>query len=348
MCGYSPTLNGRRSTFAAAFTLIELLVVVGILAVLLTIVGVVASRARTGATKFQLNAQLQTIALALDAYKDDFGSYPITNASTPPNIVPKPVNFWCDREGLKGSRLLCKALMGSAGPMWPTPPFTFPGSYDTARPHQDGQAGLGFRVVGRTGVAGALADDVGNMTGKLYGPYLAEGKFKLANTVTIPTGSEARGDVVPGTLVYDDTVVLLDANDQPILYYPLLNAQAELTTRYAYVGQGTVEGLPLDAGGTPEPPPYRSPVLTEMYRSYDNGAYLPPRVWRILMGDYNDSFTIDGTEKPLVRGKYILWTTGPDGKFGPRNASGAFGADTAAVLATMKNGYDDVTNFQND
>lgn len=372
------TVHTRSSTPAAprpGFTLIELLVVIGIIAFLITIVGVVATRARGTANKFQLSAQLQTIALALDAYKTEFTSLPPTSASYPtgaapvPPALPSPPNLLIDREGLRGARLLCKMLMGASGGQAGTI-----GAVDTdyafGRGNQDGKVGLGFTVPGRSGVA-LIADSVGNMKGKTSGPFLAPDKFKIANTATDADAGNniAIGDLLPGT-AYDDSAVLLDANGSPILYFPSLNAQPPVTLPFAYLSKGRADGVrdtgtaevkgsgvsEPDYGGTTTPTNFGSG--TPAYNGVDNAAWLPTPVLRYLLGDVDLSGRFEKTatqnESPAVRNQYILWTAGPDGKFGPRNEGGApagvTGTATAGKVAELQaaltaNRYDDVNNL---
>jgi prepilin-type N-terminal cleavage/methylation domain-containing protein len=94
------------------FSLIELLVVIGIILILAGIALPMLIKAYSYASKSKARADLNTIAVALSAYKADFGDY------------PRPVN---DTTTYRGARALCQALVA-------------PG---TAA--QDGADGLGFR-----------------------------------------------------------------------------------------------------------------------------------------------------------------------------------------------------------
>src|SRR6476646_5365944 len=99
------------------FTLIEILVVIGIILVLAGILLPMLIKAYSYADKSKGAADLQSIALALENYRQDCGDY------------PRPYN---DTTNYRGARALCQALVA-------------PG---TAA--QDGADGLGFRV--RTGM----------------------------------------------------------------------------------------------------------------------------------------------------------------------------------------------------
>jgi prepilin-type N-terminal cleavage/methylation domain-containing protein len=97
-----------------AFSLVELLVVIGIMLVIASIAlpMLIRSYSRSDAAKQRMD--LNTIALALNQYKQDFGDYPRPDAA--------------DVSGERGARILCWALIA---------PQDATG---------DGADGLGFRV----------------------------------------------------------------------------------------------------------------------------------------------------------------------------------------------------------
>ena len=67
---------GGRRVARPGFTLVELLVVIGILAVLVGILYPVINGAMRRAQRVRTAADLQAIAVGLDTYKQDHGSYP--------------------------------------------------------------------------------------------------------------------------------------------------------------------------------------------------------------------------------------------------------------------------------
>jgi prepilin-type N-terminal cleavage/methylation domain-containing protein len=99
------------------FTLIELLVVVGILALIVGLAIPMLVNALRNSDRARAKADLNAIALALEAYKQDFADYPRPIYATPVD----------DR---RGARVLARALLG-------------PGSAAV-----DGADGLGFRTRG--------------------------------------------------------------------------------------------------------------------------------------------------------------------------------------------------------
>src|SRR5262245_28965684 len=68
------SINSREAR--RAFTLVELLIVIGIIIILASLLLVGVVRARRNASKLRTQADFQTISIALEAYKTDFGDYP--------------------------------------------------------------------------------------------------------------------------------------------------------------------------------------------------------------------------------------------------------------------------------
>lgn len=141
----SQTPSGRRR--CGGFSLIEMLVTVAVVAVLAAILIPVALRATRTAALSKLQADLQAIGQALEAYRSDHGDYPRLNPYTPPGRVS------VDR----GSVVLTWALLG------PYP------AASSAVSVGDGADGLGFRL--RAG------------QGRVYGPYLQADRFRLVDFV---------------------------------------------------------------------------------------------------------------------------------------------------------------------
>jgi prepilin-type N-terminal cleavage/methylation domain-containing protein len=307
-----------RPTHRRGFSMAEILVVVAILATLAAITLLVVGRARKTADKQRLGFQLQTISQALEAYQTDFNSLPVTTVY-PTGTANSASNYYIDQDGVRGARLLCKALMGQCGGM--NPLIAAASATVVPGQHQDGKVGLGFAIPGRSGIA-VTADNLGNLKGKTYGPYLAADKFGISNT-------EASGALTTASLnvaeKYDDTAVLLDGNGRVILYYPVLNPQPAIQVVDAYVGPGPTTATPN--------------AVLPMYRYTDNEKWLSEAEFRLRLGDTGATpdKKIVAPEAPAVRGKYILWSSGPDGFFGP-NLTSANEKDRREL--------DDVTNFQ--
>ncbi len=173
----------RRSR---GFTLVELLVVIGILVILAGLIAAMAMRGRDRAERVRIEADLQGIAVALEAYKQDFGDYPrISSAQT----FPHPMSAGdLDNAGLiTGAELLCWALIG---------PYPVPGAAVDFAPN-DGADGPGFRQRGPRG--------------RVYGPYLNVDTYKFTDTATLGGGDYQRYQYIK------------DYHGQPVLYFAARN-----------------------------------------------------------------------------------------------------------------------------
>ncbi len=284
------THSNHSRRIDGGFTLVELLVVIGIIAVLASILLVVGSKAFRSADSTRLGFQLQTIEKALDAYKTDFGSFPTTDGFPAP-----PSSDEINRDGLRGARTLCKALIAPCKQGGGSTPGTFNANLED----QDGADGPGFRVAPRSGVFKFNASDPTKLEGKVYGPYIQGGAINWSKTKDDGTLDSAKD--------YDDTSVLVDANGHVILYYPVLNPQPLLSTRNAYIFEG-----PSTSART---------TLVPMYRSSDNSVWMSKTLFATLLGDTNGDGAINQSpgdnETAKAKGKFILISAGRDGIFGP-------------------------------
>ena len=136
----TPSSHSRRRR-RGGFTLVELLVVIGIIVLIASIATPMVVSARRNANRVRVQSDLNAIATALDAYKNDFKDYPRPTINpADPNTARVPVLAW--------------ALLG------PWPAAAASGGFG------DGADGFGFRTV--TG-------------GKVHGPYLSPEKFPVDN-----------------------------------------------------------------------------------------------------------------------------------------------------------------------
>jgi len=150
-----------------AFTLVELLAVIGIIAILIAVLVPTVISVRRSAEKNAARMDLQSIGVALEAYKADFKDYP-----RPPDSQRK-------------YRVLAWALIG---------PYDTVGSvtdpFNTTQLLVDGADGQGFRT---------QYNSTTKTGGKVWGPYLAADKFKLLTAVENPdftlTPADLRWDV---------------------------------------------------------------------------------------------------------------------------------------------------------
>ena len=367
-----------------AFTLLELLLVIGIIALLAGILLPAVNKTYQRAIALRTQADLQAISTGLEAYKADFGTYPVitgpntgaavlgkallgpadeahyydaTRTATPdlknaPDVfsssktyqagdvvivgaaptyasyttgTPAPQMFVCVRNDTNGS---LHSPTGMNTDSWWA--FFIP---------YDGKDGNGIRtrladVVDGAGLPHAAA-------GKVYGPYLDVERFKTNGPV------------------------ILDRYGSPILYFPV-NKAGVPTMLNGYVGRASYPRIITPAPGEP----------LSMINAQDNlgvfandavaTAETPAELFvnvAITLGDFNvngandtvASAAVTVPEAPVPSLPFILWTAGPDKRFGPtgQRASMSFrrGDYFGDALHQSENqntsaAIDDVTNFR--
>lgn len=140
-------IRRRPSVGRRGFTLVEMLIVVGIGLLLMAIVLPAINRAYTQGERTRMALDLQAIATALEAYRQDHGDIPRPSPSGEAVTYP-------GRQGTNtdGAAILCRALLG-------------PGDAAT-----DGADGPGFRKI-----------PLSVSQSKVIPAYLPADKFKLVN-----------------------------------------------------------------------------------------------------------------------------------------------------------------------
>jgi prepilin-type N-terminal cleavage/methylation domain-containing protein len=302
-------MNARRRrtpTAAAAvtprhrgFTLLELMVTIGIIAILISILVPVVIHARKAAATNRTKQNLEAIRTALDAYKSDWGMYPpIAPLPASPNSASDPTSNINNTDGrpmlmYDGAHALYTALM------------------------LRGNARMSRTSNGSAAVVGGS---------RSYGPYLQAEQVKSMSDPVDPAK----------TLVTNNQHCLLcDAYGNPILYIPAYPLPLNYTTTAAkaatspYVDSGTKPnaGLgnhpyydfdtvpaqippPADTPTSPPGPPFHN-------ATYSNGGM---DEMRVMLGDTDHNGVINANattpEQAAATGPYLLWTAGPDGRFG--------------------------------
>lgn len=181
--GYQPQNNRRQ----AGFSLLEVLVVVGIIALLVSLVTVVAVRARTIAEKSSTQHLMSALATAINQFEKDMGYYPplLTEDLTIPDAGN--LNNFRDRRAMRyNSTLSLVPYLVGVGDLNRN-------GDETSDNLDDGIAGVGLRDPGADKSWGGATDATARETylseienkrglsGTVYGPYLEMGgKFDIA------------------------------------------------------------------------------------------------------------------------------------------------------------------------
>ena len=306
-----------------AFTLAEMLTVVGILAVLIGILIPVINGARRSARRSAMQADLQTIASALDAYKADHGDYPRVTENTAlssNDTHPNPPT---------GAEVLCQALIA------PLPAIESPIPANL-RLMQDGNDGFGFRKrPGNPGPNGTWGNsDDEPPQGQVYGPYIRPDYFKLADPFNddpnFANHAANRLCILPrGDNLHRDGAAAGDANWAPILYYPARPGKRDIRQPNAYLNN-TAAAM------------FDSSVNELLFPKHSEAPGDALERLRFMMGDVNQNGTLEPDETPRFEGAFILWHPGFDAEYGPFDSTAG---DKTKLESDDVNKMDDVTNF---
>jgi len=312
---------GRRrgATRRGGFTLTEMLVVIGIVVLVLGIATPMVTRAWRAGDRTRTAADLQAIAGALEAYRQDHGDYPRVKGLPWTGATGNDATQWL------GARMLCRALIGP-GPATSSTPADIPD-------------GAGARASGAPATAAETERGPGFRTrspvsGRVYGPYLPVDRFKLGDpndptSTTAPAGRWA----------------ILDRYNKPYLYFPASPAKPNITTR-GQPGEtpGYVHTDPAVTGTNSEFSYYDADDNLNAFARSPNEAAAIQRL-RLMLGDRNNNGIIESAlgESAATTDNFILWSAGPDELFGPE-ATMAEPKGTLDHLDAEK--CDDVTNFR--
>jgi prepilin-type N-terminal cleavage/methylation domain-containing protein len=277
--------NARRHL---GFTLMELMVAIVIIVILVALTAVAVMKGQASAMRSRMAADLQTISIALEAYKQDFGDYPRINPNPAPGlpgkfVIPDPTN----PQYISGAELLCWALVGpfDAGrtnPLPQVPSANFlngvayqPDSFLAA----DGADGPGFRIKAGRGL--------------VYGPYIHVDKIHFGTN--------------PAFARYP---YLMDARGNPILYFPANTAHPDVTTNNGYAAAAGGALFDFRDNGISF---CRDPMLA------DYGTTALQR-FQVMLGADSNGKLIPG--QTAISAPFILWSAGLTGdvnspNFGP-------------------------------
>jgi type II secretory pathway pseudopilin PulG len=305
------------------------LVVIGIMVVIAGIAIPMINKARKQGIRVRVAGDLNTIGVALEAYKNDFGDYP---RFTPDNDDPA-VTAPGGKKFINGAEMLCLALIG---PRSQNGNDQFPAGHNSDTHDGDGADGPGFRT--SLPPAGSSAADEARAKRRMprtYGPYIDPSKFKVADPS--PTA--------PADLKSHDpkNLVILSYYNTPIVYFPARGQKSQTS-----VAGGFVADIP----GSPVPPAHpvrgskwdaRYGVRFFRHLGEANDAESLKRL-RVMLGDTNFDGDLDPLETDANQANFALWATGADDKFGPAGLPGA-ATDLEPIRKAVEK-CDDVTNFR--
>jgi prepilin-type N-terminal cleavage/methylation domain-containing protein len=329
-----------------AFTLIELLVVMGLIALLAGLLLPMIFRSLRQGYRTRQAADLNTIAIALEAYKQDFGDYPRLPISAIAPNVGDPIPD-------TGAATLGKALLGPYGDGKVPPANTAddpddPPNYQSIeyRPGQAVRYAAAFWVCVRTTTAAPSTPDWAPMDprdgldgpgfrsrqgGKTWGPYLKPENFKVQG------------------------LDLCDRDGNPILYFPATPGGSNVNKANGYVAKLN------RTAATPAVPLYNAnDNVTIFRRPSETGDDEAVTRIQCICGDYSGSSYAGpegagavgsnqnwGQDTAFAPKTFILWAAGPDGLYGPTNVINN-ASSTSDWLSNSKatEMCDDVTNFR--
>ena len=311
----SATRQSKHSHPRSGFTAIELLVTIGIIVLLAGMLLPMIIKALRSGSRARAAADLSSIDVGLEAYKGDFGTYPTVDVAGTGFAVLGKAMIGPYGDGLAGTNVDdLDPPRYDAGKTYKPGDCVFTGSNNGSDSYvalaentgqqppnplywaqldvHDFQDGPGFKV--RAG-------------GKVSGPYLAAGKFKTQG------------------------LAIVDITGNPILYFPASARKINLAMANTFY---------VSSAGTGTTPALVTPGVNEcMYKFDDNGVtasaltndpgHEPAKAlarMQAMMGAVRNMCT--GTapmgnlatangESPLTTAPYILWSCGPDGRFGP-------------------------------
>lgn len=293
-----------------AFTIVELLIVVTIIALLLGILLPSVSAIRAKAKETAEKAQLNTISMALEAFKQDYGDYPPSNWLAIPPLPP--LTNYC------GAQKLSEALLG-----WDLMGFN-PNS--------------AWRADGKdsTGTTQVYDSSIANLQTR-KGPYL---DLATANVFPLRKLFNNTGALAPDTNVICDVFKVRRTIDNssagkpimagaPILYYKANTNNKTIDANYASNTSGRIydysDNSPLIQlgkltanGNSGLMHPFAYPSGTDYPVFYGSQTpYTPGTTYGGTGIGYGiRDPRIPGIVRPYNPDTYILISAGPDGYYG--------------------------------
>jgi prepilin-type N-terminal cleavage/methylation domain-containing protein len=268
------------------FSLVELLVVIGIILVLAGISVPMLIKAYSASDKAKARMDLNTVALALEAYKTDFGDYPRPPAGS---------------AGL-GAVILCKALVAPG-----------PATGTSAEPWASGTAYTAGEIVDDGGTTYVCIQNIRTTNPDAYAPTSNANYWKAFPDADGADGLGFRiragmGKPKPAYLQVDRLKVrglmITNRDGHPILYYPATPSNPTITSGTGYIATAGAKYNSADNNGL-----LHEKGLRALCGDYSINGRI-------------DSAISD--EKAFAVEPFILLLPGPDGIYGPSRLAGSY------------------------
>lgn len=369
------------------FTLLELLITIGIVLLLAGILIATLGKAMRSGKRAAIAGQIQAISVALEQYKQEYNDYPrVTVANTgaavlckalmAPGPAAEPIGTTPtydpatsyeigDRVSLSGAVYVCIKVNPASSDSPAAPNSVSP--TDTTYGGQYWRAGFAAAPydAGKDYVPGELVVYGSSPTWKIFVctyPHKGEApptptagvdinaywsEFNWADGGDEQTWRTRRGGsakspyLQAGTFkVNPSSCAILDRNDNPILYFPAAPGKRNPAVSYA----DTTNNALYDISDNLVPFSWKNPS------SPAGDANARARLVAVLGDHAPPNGLINAPESAATTAPYLLWSAGPDGRYG----SALEGVTTDAVPSLDNQGdnatnvarCDDVTNFR--
>jgi type II secretory pathway pseudopilin PulG len=344
----------RQQSAGQGFTLVELLVVVGVIVLLVGVLVPLVGRAYRQGNRARSTADLQAIATALEAYRQDFGDYPRLGLVHRDAVAPNSLN---NIRRNVGAAVLGKALVGPGEQArFNTPGYSnvtnAPDVYDGSRTYRAGDLvvfgtassasfdGLVSNIFVATSVlpfqgqsppSGTLASNDYWTRFNPFDGFDGPGfRTRLVDAMAtgeryVPQGKSWGPYIRPDQFKMQG-MAILDRDGAPILYVAA-NPQKPAATatdsdpNVNLRGESGITGLYANA----TPRALYDLLQNESAFNHVAGdtAAIRRKRFCTMLGDLNANGRIDGTETAGFSGPFLLWSAGPDQRHGPLLPPGA-------------------------